>query len=245
MKIIIAVYDRELSKQLAVLLSNKKFFTIEAESFEEVPALLQRHASAMIISEETSVLFYQKIKEISPDSEIFFLSYPSFSTSQLFTLQSYNIRSVISYTENAYELVEKILQSLSMNSESRQNFIEQKNDPRIYGASENTSENVAIYLNNDKKWIYGTLEGFNTSKVAVLLDDPAKQEALLENNACFLIYLQSMNIRFYADFIFHKENISIFRYRKMSTGDAERLSYYIHYCQKVEQNPKKIVNDIV
>ncbi|MGL4388949.1 MAG: hypothetical protein ACRCTJ_06120 [Brevinema sp.] len=244
MKVIIGVYDRELSKQLAVILSNKKIFPIEAESFEEIPALLERHPMAMVLTEETSVLFYQKIKSISPKSNIFFLYHPSFSTTELLKLQSFNIRSVIPYSENAEKLVEKILHSLSMNAETMKS-LQDTTDNGVRGSQVTTLDDVAIYLPQNKKWVYASLEGFNTSKIAIRLIDQLTQGILLENTeGNFLIYLQSMNIRLYADFIYNKDNIFIFRYRKMSPADAERLSYYIHYCQKGNISHSNLVHEL-
>ncbi|MGL4562782.1 MAG: hypothetical protein ACRCVW_02895 [Brevinema sp.] len=233
MKIIIGVYDRELSHNLAIILSSKKFFPIEAESFEEIPALLQRHKDAMLLTEDINVEFYQKIQVHSPKTKIFFLFHLSFSTTELLKLQNFGIQAVFPYSEDATKIVEMIIHNLSVDKETIKSIQYQQNDTVTPNNHHKNIDDVAIHMSNTKRWIYATLEGFNSSKIAIRVTDQLSQMELIEEiEDNFLMYLQNMNIRLYVDFVYHKENIFIFRYRKMSQMDAERLAFYIHYCQK-------------
>lgn len=227
MKIIIGVYDRELSHNLAILLSSKNFSPIEAESFEEIPALLERHSGAFLITEEINLSFYQQIKQRVPKTEIFFLFHQTMSTRELLKFQHFGIKAVIPYSENAMKIVDVISDNLSLKKTSIK-----AEDISLIMTSQAEHKNAAMHMSKSKKWIYGDLQGFNNSKVAIHINDKNLQELLLENAEEILMYLQGMNIRMYVDLVFNKKNIFVFRYRKMSQSDAERLAYYIHYCQK-------------
>jgi len=239
MKLIIGVYDREVSHNLAIVLSSKKIAPIEAESMEEIPALLERHPDAMLLCEETSIDFYLKLQKKSPTTDIYLMYHPSLSTTELLKLKSFSIKSLIPYSENANEIIEVIIKQLSMLASSIK-----KNDQSFIIPNQTEHKDVAMHLGKAKKWVYGQLQGFNSSKVAVTIDDVDIQHALIDESESdnLMMYLQGLNIRMYADLIYNKQNTFVFRYRKMNQDDAQRLAYFIYYCQQQSSTNKMAIN---
>lgn len=240
MKLIIAVYDREVSHNLAVILSSKKIIPIEAEASEEIPALLEIHRDAMLLCEETSIDFYQNLYDKNLLTDTFLLYHPNLSTTDLLKLRKFGLKSLIPYTEDAHTIIELIIKQLSLLASSLK-----KNDASVLAPQINTnnnivnknSNNVAIHLINSKRWTYGKLLGLNSSKVSVSINNKDIIQDLLKDKASdnILMYLQGLNIRVFADLVNINENNFVFRYRQMAKDDAQRLAYFINYCQK---NPK-------
>ncbi len=240
MKLIIAVYDREVSHNLAVILSSKKIVPIEAEASEEIPSLLEIHRDAMLLCEETSIDFYQNLYDKNLLRDTFLLYHPNLSTTDLLKLRKFGLKSLIPYTEDAHTIIELIIKQLSLLASSLK-----KNDTSIMTPQINTNNdiisknpnNVAIHLINSKRWTYGKLLGLNSSKVSVSINNRDVIQDLLQDKASdnILMYLQGLNIRVFADLVNINENNFVFRYRQMAKDDAQRLAYFINYCQK---NPK-------
>ena len=241
MKLIIAVYDREVSHNLAVILSSKKIIPIEAEASEEIPALLEIHKDAMLLCEETSIDFYQNLYDKNLLTDTFLLYHSSLSTTDLLKLRKFGLKSLIPYTEDAHNIIELIIKQLSLLASSLK-----KNDASIMAPqiNKNTTtttsknpNNVAIHLVNSKRWTYGKLLGLNSSKVSVSITNRDVIQDILKDKSSdnILMYLQGLNIRVFADLVNINENNFVFRYRQMAKDDAQRLAYFINHCQK---NPK-------
>lgn len=239
MKLIIGVYDRELSHNLSVILSSKKITPIEAEAIEEIPALLELHPGAMLLCEEVSLEFYQLLRKKNIQTDIFLLYHPLLSSIELLKLRNNGIKALIPYSNDSHTIIEVIIKQLSLLASTLQ-----KNDKSFIIPNKKQHKNVAIYLSNSQKWIASELVGFNSSKVSIKIDQFDIINAILKeyNSDTILMYLQGLNIKVYADLINHKENTFIFRYRNMSKDDAHRLAYYINYCQKYTDSEKIVVN---
>ncbi|MGL4367309.1 MAG: hypothetical protein ACRCTQ_03385 [Brevinemataceae bacterium] len=229
MKLVIGVYDRILSHNLSIILSGKKIAPIEAEAMEEIPALLERHPGAMLLCEETDAAFYERLYQKNNNMDIYLLVHPSLSATSLLQLKKFGIKAVIPYSEDPNEIIEVIIQQLSILASEMK-----KDDQSLVALSNKEHRDTAVHLPISKKWAYGELQGFNSSKVAVTFSDPDICSRILEEhgNNEFLMYLKGLNIRMYTDFMYTQNNIFVFRYRKMSSSDANRLAYYIHYCRQ-------------
>ncbi|MGL4677290.1 MAG: hypothetical protein ACRCWI_06450 [Brevinema sp.] len=230
MKIIIGVYDRELSHNLAVILSSKKIIPIEAESMEEIPSLLELHQNVMLLCEETSLEFYQQLQQQNLLTDTFLLYHPSLETKELLKLRQFGlIKSLIPYGEDAETIIETIVKQLSMLA----HYLKKEDKSTLIPKDYSTSH-VAAYIVNSKQWAYGTLLGLNSSKVSITLDNPDFIPDILDSKTSdsILMYLQGLNIRVFADLVYTDHNHLVFRYRKMSKEDAKRLAYFINYCQK-------------
>ncbi|MGL5955751.1 MAG: hypothetical protein ACRC0X_04000 [Brevinema sp.] len=229
MKLIIGVYDRELSHHLAVILSSKKIIPIEAESMEEIPSLLELHQNAMLLCEETSFEFYQQLQQKKRLIDVFLLYHPSLETLELLQLRQFGfIKSVIPYTEDAYTIIESIVKQLSMLAHDLKTEDKSTLMPKPHVTSQ-----VAVHMINTKQWAYGTLLGLNSSKVSIKLDNSDFVQDILDSKISdnILMYLQGLNIRVFADLVYTDHQHLVFRYRKMSKDDAQRLAYFINYCQ--------------
>ena len=251
MKLIIAVYDREVSHNLAVILSSKKIIPIEAEASEEIPALLEIHKDAMLLCEETSIDFYQNLYDKNLLTDTFLLYHPNLSTTDLLKLRKFGLKSLIPYTEDAHNIIELIIKQLSLLASSLK-----KNDasimaPQINKNNNNTTtttsknpNNVAIHLVNSKRWTYGKLLGLNSSKVSVSITNRDVIQDILKDKSSdnILMYLQGLNIRVFADLVNINENNFVFRYRQMAKDDAQRLAYFINHCQKNPQTETLTIN---
>ncbi len=246
MKLIIGVYDREVSHNLAVILSSKKIIPIEAEASEEIPSLLEIHRGAMLLCEETSIDFYQNLYDKNLLTDTFLLYHPNLSTTDLLKLRKFGLKSLIPYTEDANTIIDLIAKQLSLLASSLKkndasimtpniNIVDQKIKTNNIGSK--NPNNVAIHLVNSKRWTYGKLLGLNSSKVSVSIHNKDVIQDLLQDKASdnILMYLQGLNIRVFADLVNINDNNFVFRYRQMSKDDAQRLAYFINHCQK---NPK-------
>lgn len=232
MKLIIGVYDREVSHNLSIILASKNVMPIEVESMEEIPALLELHPGAMLLSEEISVSFYQQLKQKKLAPDIFLLFHPTLSSEELLKLRQYGLKALIPYTEDATAIIEIIIRQLSMLiSSEKANAISKMQE--MMQPDKELFNRVAIHLIRSKKWVYGTLLGFNSSKVSVSLSNQDVLKDLISERESdnLLMYLQGMNIRVFADLIYQNKDNYVFRYRKMTQESAKRLAYYIHYCQ--------------
>ncbi len=231
MKIIIGVYDREVSHNLAVILSSKKIIPIEAESMEEVPSLLDLHPDAMLICEETSLSFYQNLRKKNLD--VFLLFHPNLETIALLKLRQFGIKSLIPYSEDATTIIESIIKHLSLLANQLK-----KDDKSLIVPNKISNKKVTVRALNSKTWIQGTLLGVNSSKVSIALD----KNVDIDYNSDILMYLQGLNIRVIADLVHFENNNYVFRYRKMPKDDALRLAYFINYCQKYPETEKMAIN---
>lgn len=232
MKLIIGIYDRSLSHQLAVALAGKKITSIEAEAVEEIPALLSRHERAMLVCEETNPQFYEQLKKRVPHTDIFLLYHPTLSTEDLQNLKNFGIKGLIPYSENAESIVETIIKYLSLLAHSIR-----QSEKSILSSQDKDRKNVGIHLPKTNIWGYGHLLGFNSSKVVLTIEDRQIQHALHVERQTdnLLLYLKGLNVRMYADLIYNKKDMFVFRYRNMAREDAYRLAYYIHYCRQEQE----------
>ncbi len=146
--------------------------------------------------------------------------------------------SVIPYSEDANAIIESIINQLSalaskIKKDDKSTIIPKKNNNQ-----------VAVHILNTKRWAYGTLQGLNSSKVSVSIDDKEFIRDIVERGASdnILMYLQGLNVRVYADLVYCEDNSLVFRYRKMTKDDAQRLAYFINYCQKNPEIEKVVMN---
>lgn len=227
MKIIIGIFDRQVSCRLAVVLSGRKIVPIEAESIEEIPALLSRHRGAVLLTEEINPNFYHSLKERSPETEIFLLAHRTLTAEQINSLRFCGLRGLIPYTENETIIADTLLKYLSLLADTIKK--EEKNHPPVH----TLSKDVGVYLPSTQAWVYGSLVGFNSSKVAVSFDTPDLQYTLHhKKDNKILVYLQGLKIKAQAETVYGKQNLFVFRYCYMSAEDQEKLSYYLHYCNQ-------------
>ncbi len=233
MKIIIGVYDREVSHNLAIILSSKKIIPIEAESMEEIPSLLDIHPDAMLICEETSLAFYQNLRK--KDLNVFLLFHPNLNATELLKLRQFGIKLLIPYTENATTIIESITNQLSMLANQLK-----KDDKTLITPSQHSNTHVAIRVLDTKSRVYGTLLGVNSSKVSVSIEEKFSSEITTDSN--IVMHLQGLNIKVMADLVYTNNNNYVFRYRKMPKEDAMRLAYFINYCQKNTTTEKMVMN---
>lgn len=239
MKLIIGLYDREVSHNLAVVLSSKKIVPIEAESMEEIPALLKLHPGSMLLCEETSIAFYQNLQQKNISSDIFLLYHPKLDTVELLKLRQFGIKSLIPYTEDPNIIIDAIIKQLSMLAQHLK-----KDDKSILKPENYQNSKVAVHIANTKIWAYGNLLGLNSSKVSVSLDNMDFIQQIIDTKASdnILMYLQGLNIRVYADLVYVDNKNLVFRYRQMTKEDAHRLAYFINYCQKNPQTKTMVMN---
>ncbi|MGL5253646.1 MAG: hypothetical protein ACRC9L_01290 [Brevinema sp.] len=228
MKIIIGVFDRQLSCKLSIVFSEKKILPIEAESIEEIPALLSRHEGAILLTEEISPDFHRTIKENHPNTETFLLYHSSLSVEQVSKLRFCGLRGLVPYSDDVHAAVEILMRYLSMLSGKM------KLEEKTCLPADKTQSDAAIYLPPSKIWLYGHLEGFNGSKVAVTF--PAADLPHIE--ACakhkILLYMHGLKIKAEAEILYVKNGVCVFRYCQMSAEDREKLMYYINYCRNIE-----------
>lgn len=206
---------------------------------EEIPALLERHHGAMLLCEETSLEFYTNLKQKIPHVDIYLMYHPTLSTAELLKLKNFSIKSLIPYSENAHEIIEVIIKQLSMLAASIK-----KEDQSIIIPNHTEHKDVAMHLGKTKKWAYGELQGFNSSKVVVMVQNTDIQHALVEEHESdnLMMYLRGLNVRMYVDLVYNNQATFVFRYRKMSQDDAHRLAYFINYCQKQPETNKMAVH---
>ncbi len=240
MKLIIGVYDRELSHNLSILLSSKKIIPIEAESMEEISALLRLHPEAMLLCEEFSSEFYDSLNKDNIFPDTYLLFHPTLSSSDLMKLRNKGIRALIPYTENAYDIIDIIIKQLSTLAS-----VVKQNDKNFIAPSKQGQKDVYIHLTGSSHWIHGELLGFNSYKVSIKISNPNFGYTLLETKESdsVLMHMQGLNIKVHADLVHNEKNIFIFRYRKMDKDNTQRLAYYINYCNnKLEHSKKELVN---
>ncbi|MGL5721282.1 MAG: hypothetical protein ACRCY4_02620 [Brevinema sp.] len=228
MKIIIGVFDRQLSCKLAIVFSEKKILPIEAESIEEIPALLSRHEGAILLTEELSPDFHRSIKEKNPNTETFLLYHSSLSVEEISQLRFCGLRGLVPYSDNVHSAVEILMRYLSMLAGKI------KTEEKACLPIDKNQSDAAIYLPPSKIWLYGHLEGFNGSKVAVKFspEDLPHIEACAKHK--ILLYMQGLKIKAEAEILQVRNGVSVFRYCQMSTEDREKLIYYINYCRNIE-----------